>query len=174
MKHYCYCVVALWIFFLLCHAPAAALSVCAENPLGNTLNIGEQIRVPILIDQPNGVGAFGFLLKYDVLKVSYVEVQKSVATQGFIVVSGNENFPGEITIGGFGTPPISTTDPDTLCFVLFDEIIDEPNAELSCIFMTAMNFTDDIGTAPQCITNKCQVPIETGTWGRIKALWGDL
>lgn len=174
MKHFYYCVVALWIFFLLCHAPAAALSVCAESPLGNTLNIGEQVRVPILIDQPNGVGAFGLLLKYDTVKVSYVSVQKSVATQGFVIVSGNENFPGEVTIGGFGTPPISTTDPDTLCFVIFDEIVDEADVNASCLWMSITNLTDDIGTAPDCITNRCITPTETGTWGRVKALFSDL
>jgi len=173
MSRYCYCIVAVFSFFLLYNAPAMALTVCAASEPNNVLVTGEQTRVAILIDEPLGVGAFGLVLLYKTARVSYSRVDKSGATDHYIIVSGAENILGEVTIGGFGTPPISVSAPDTLCYVVFDEIVDEPNPLLSCLRLSTTNFIDDIELSPDCHSRGCFTPAEDTTWGRIKALWSD-
>jgi hypothetical protein len=150
-----------------------ALHVCAASEPDNVLVIGEQTRVAILIDEPLGVGAFGLVLIYDTAKVVYSRVDKSGATDHYIIVSGAENVLGEVTIGGFGTPPISVSTPDTLCYVVFDEIINDPNPRTSCLSLQTTNFIDDIESSPDCYSNRCLTPAEDTTWGRIKSLWSN-
>jgi hypothetical protein len=174
MSRYCCCIVAVFSFFLLYNAPAVALNVCPVSEPDNKLVIGEQTRVPILIDEPSGVAAFGFVLKYDTTKVNYVAIEKTGITDHFIVLDGADSDPrGQVTIGGFGTPGISVSNPDTLCYVVFGEIVDEPDPQKSCIEMHTFNFVDDIASSPDCYTRGCFVPAENTTWGRIKALWSD-
>jgi hypothetical protein len=136
--------------------------------------IGEETRVPLLITDPNGIDAFGMLIIYDNTKFSYARTEPSVITTGWLALNGNENVPGEITIGGFNTTPISVANPDTLLFIVFDEIVDEPDPDLSCIAMRTMNFSDDLAGTIDCVSSRCTTPTEHTTWGRIKALWGDL
>lgn len=174
MSRFCYCIIAAMILLQLIGAPVMALNVCPASEPDNTLNVGEQTRVPILIDEPSGVAAFGLLLKYDTDKVSFVAVEKSGATDHFLFLDGVENTLGEVTIGGFGTTAISVTDPDTLCYVVFDEIVNESDPLQSCLSLSTSEFVDDIASSPDCYSSRCLTPEENTTWGRIKALWGDL
>ena len=170
MKKHCYSVAVLCCLILLSHAPAMGQQrVCADVPLGNVLVVNDEVRVAILISEPDGIDAWGMTLIYDNTKVTYSRVEAS--NMEWFILNGLENTPGEVTMGAFASPPLTPGAPDTLCYVVFTEIVDEPDPGLACFSLRATGFTDFLSGTEDCVTSDCRVPVETSTWGRIKAMW---
>lgn len=80
---------------------------------------GEKIVNIFINGNTKPIGAFGLKLTYDPTQLAFVQVDKSDLTKDWIQVSGLENSPGEITIGGFHTTPLPINSQGILAKVKF-------------------------------------------------------
>jgi hypothetical protein len=125
---------------------------------------GDVVDVPILIDDPSGLQAFAFDLLFDRDVASYEYTTPSILTRGWPALDGSENAQGAVTIGGFATEPISSSSPDTLCYVTLTVLI---TGHLS---LAVTDFQDDLAGTPDCIDSL--TAIDASSWGRMKAFYG--
>jgi hypothetical protein len=124
------------------------------------------VDVPILINEPGGVDAFGFRCIFDTDRLAYVATLKSGITGEWFALDGVENSPGEVTIGGLNADAIPVGQPaDTLCYLRFNLLTSEPGTLL------LRDFVDDLAGAPNCAGTVLEV--EPISWGRLKALRHD-
>ncbi len=75
------------------------------------------LRIPVYVNNPLGIKAFGLEFEYDIESMLYLGVQKQSATSDFIALDGTESEPGTLRVGGFGLNPIQMQ-ADTLLFEL--------------------------------------------------------
>jgi hypothetical protein len=149
-------------------AAAAALAQPDVCPGNTQADAGEEIAVPILIDDPLSIVAFGLEFVFEVDVLRYDSVARSALTSAWLVFNGSENTPGTVRIGGFSISPIPTSEPDTLGYIRMTVLL---TPAVSTYLFT--NFEDDLAGAPDCqgefsATN----PVLPGTWGRIKGVFG--
>ena len=78
---------------------------------------GEEVTMPIKLNNPDGLDAFGFDLGYPDELLSFVKVSSTDLTKDWQVVNGKENVPGTVTIGGFNPKAICKTKSDVLLTV---------------------------------------------------------
>jgi len=103
---------------------------------------GDTVVVPLTLSNTAGVSidAFGLRFIYPNDKLTYLTVADSgTLTENWLFVGGQENTPGEITIGGAHTTP--TTSAGVLIKVMFTT--DTPGADS----LRLRDFVDDIRTA---------------------------
>jgi hypothetical protein len=124
------------------------------------------IDVPILINEPGGVDAFGFSCIFDADRLEYMTTVASGMTSEWFVLDGVQNSPGEVTVGGFNVDAIPVGQPaDTLCYLRFNLLTSEPGTLL------LRDFVDDLAGTPNCAGTL--LGVEPITWGRLKALGHD-
>lgn len=112
---------------------------------------GNQMALPLTLSNPDSqaIDAFGLTLIYPTNLLTFQNTDESgTLTDGWISVSGQENTPGKVIIGGFHT------DPTTASGVLLN-IIFEINGEAGQDTLKLTRFIDDIadaGTTPAIIS----------------------
>ena len=104
---------------------------------------GEEIVVPINVDNPQGLNAYGLDLGYPKELLSFIKVSPTNLTKGWQAVAGKENVPGVVTVGGFNPKPISTSKPGALATVTFK--VKETAAGVGDLWL--LNLTDDVAEA---------------------------
>jgi len=104
---------------------------------------GDTVVVPLTLSNAAGlsIDAFGLRFIYPNDKLTFLTVADSgTLTENWLFVGGQENTPGEITIGGAHTTP--TTSAGVLIKVMF-KTTDTPGADS----LRLRDFVDDIRTA---------------------------
>lgn len=146
--------------------PAGAQpSVCPGDTEGAP---GEVVCVPILIDNPQGIDAFGLEMLYDSAFLQFESVVRSQLTAAWTALDGNETTPGTVNVGGFDPTPIATSAPDTLGYVCLT--VATPSQTSSYTFTS---FQDDLAGAADCSGAFNPVnPVSSESWGRLKERYG--
>ncbi|UCG52009.1 MAG: hypothetical protein JSW58_00190 [Candidatus Latescibacterota bacterium] len=120
------------------------------------------------------IDAFGVEILYPTEYLSLLSiVTAGTLTEGWdeidaAIVDGE---PNRLRIGGYDLVGFGIVQQDVLVRICFDLIGDAPTGTV--VTIDSQSLEDDIAsfTAVSC-TLRNIVPIETTTWGRIKALWG--
>lgn len=115
-----------------------ALSI--QNAIGES---GEIIRIPIRIDNPKGMAAFGMDLRYPANLLQFAGVERTGLTQDWLELNGQESETGIIRLGGFHTTAIAKDQSDVLAEVIFmvkDNVQGEGGFEV-------LEVTDDLAEA---------------------------
>ncbi len=139
----------------------AQLDCCPGDTEGSP---GGTVCVPILIDNPQGIDAFGLDFTYNTGSLTFVQGLRSQLTASWTLFDAQENNPGTVRLGGFGDAIQSAT-PDTLGY--FCMSINDPADTVTYEFA---NFVDDLAGAPNCqgLFRSSTDPVEAVTWGRVK------
>jgi PKD repeat protein len=80
---------------------------------------GDEVGVPVLIDNPCGIDAFGLDLIFPSETLEFRGVVKTQLVEGFYQVDGNLVNDGVVRLGGYGSEPIAETAADELVILLF-------------------------------------------------------
>jgi hypothetical protein len=88
-------------------------------PLSGTYKPGEQARIAVMINNPEGIRNFGLDLVYPVELLEYRGLSASPLTHNVIRVQAEEVVPGFVTIEGFGEGGIPTKEAGSLCVAVF-------------------------------------------------------
>ena len=99
-------------------------------------------------------------------RLDYVRLDPGRLTESWIALDGNENTPGDITIGGFNTTALGATESDTLGIVVF--WVEAEGEDEACVD----EFADDFAGAPRCcdlVSSVTGSPVEPTSWGLVKA-----
>ncbi len=101
------------------------LDPACESPLTRPTDVsgrtGDEVAVEILLDgNPDPVDAFGLDLGYDPTMLSFARVEPGDLTGDFVVVEGMEQWPGVLTVGGFGTTSVPVGSSGSLATVVFE------------------------------------------------------
>jgi len=95
------------------------------------------------------IAAFGFKIMYNTNHLRFVELQKGDLTIQWVQISGSENDPGVITVGGFNTEAIAAGSSGALVKVKFMVICDNcDECEQSQIMLT--DLLDDLAGMNVC------------------------
>jgi len=104
---------------------------------------GEEIVVPIIIDNPFNINAFGFDLIFPSQILEFVGIERTELLKDFHQVDANKIGKGILRIGGYSSEPIRSRYYGVLITVIF-RVIGEPK-ETSPFIIT--NTVDDIENA---------------------------
>ena len=113
-----------------------------ENVVLDSLS-GTQVVIPLNLTNTGSesIDAFGLKFTYPTKLLSFTETDTAgTLTGGWITSGGQENIPGEITVGGFNTTPAMNS--GVLLNVIF-EVTSEPGSDS----LKLTNFADDIAGA---------------------------
>jgi hypothetical protein len=123
------------------NAAVALAQISVTLPDTATAPAGQMVTIPVQLDNPGNlpVDAFGMKLTFPTSLASYVSVEKSgTLTDSWFVVDASENVPGELTIGGFHTTPVTTSG------ILFEIRLQMQSNVIGESGMTLSDFIDDI------------------------------
>jgi len=81
---------------------------------------GKRIEVPIRVENPRDLKAFGMKVTYPRELLTFQEVNNGSGTEEWVVVDGYETSPGTITLAGFHTEPIQSESPTVIATLVFD------------------------------------------------------
>ncbi|MFQ6091411.1 MAG: dockerin type I domain-containing protein [bacterium] len=101
---------------------------------------GEMVRVPIVADNPQGLSVFGMDLTFPEDLLEFQEVSRARLTKAWIALDGTESSSGVITLGGFNTEAMSSTEEEAIAEVTF--VVKNGvsgKGDLACV-----NFVDDL------------------------------
>jgi hypothetical protein len=108
-KHIIILVVAL---ALSAAATPGGAQLSVTLPDTATAPAGQVVVIPVQLDNPGNlpIDAFGMKFTFPASLASYVKVEQAgTLTDGWFVVNGSENAPGEVTVGGFHTVPVTSS-----------------------------------------------------------------
>lgn len=103
---------------------------------------GNKILVPILINNPYALKAFGFELAYPAEVFDYKGIAQTEYTQDFIQLDGHESMPGMLRVGGYKDEPIQHSDSGALLILVFEVKAD---AHGQSLFVITNTFDDLLG-----------------------------
>ena len=104
-----------------CSGPALYLTP-PNGKLGDVLSEahGGILDFEVRVQQnPNAIGAFGFRVKYDPNKLSFVDARAGNLTAGFVAVDARELEPGLVMCAGFGTNAVPAQSQGALIALSF-------------------------------------------------------
>jgi hypothetical protein len=143
---------------------AAQVNVCPGDTDGDP---GQEVVIPILIDNPFGISVFGLDLLFDGGVLAFDAVTKSALTEDWLLFNGSEIGEGVVRVGGLDVAAITVIQPDTLGYIHMMVRTGPPNSTY-----TFTNFEDDLSGAPDCDGEFSAVnPVAVGTWGSVKELF---
>ncbi len=126
-------------------AASVARAQISVNPAASTAGSGGQYAyVALDLDNPAGtpIDAFGFQIAYPTNLLTFQSMSSAATlTQGWFVVSGSENSPGVVQVGGFHST--ATTGTGVLVYAVF---LVKPNA-LGTGAIALSDFVDDFAGA---------------------------
>jgi len=105
---------------------------------------GEEIVVPIIVDDAFRIKSFGFDLIFSPEALEFVGVEKSESTEDFDKLEANMIAEGVVRAGGYKNIPFSEHQPRVLINLVF-RVIGSTNKPIS---LTIVNTVDDIMNAP--------------------------
>jgi hypothetical protein len=85
-----------------------------EGSAGNT------VRMPVVINDPSGIDAFGLEITFPEDLLSFVEVAKTWLTQEWFALVGVERESGLITIGGLNTEGLTWNSSEAIANIVFE------------------------------------------------------
>lgn len=100
----------------------------------------DEISIPIIIDNPQNVSAFGFDLIFPSDSLEFITLEKSDLLKNFYQVDGFLINDGVIRIGGYGSDPIATSSSDLFVTLIF-KIIGDTKEQLH---FEIVNKVDDL------------------------------
>jgi hypothetical protein len=100
---------------------------------------GEEITIPVKVDNQQGLKSFGFDLGYPDELLTFVEVTASNMTKEWQALDGKENIAGTVTIGGYHSEAINSSNTDVLLEVTFKV----KDGAAGCGDLWFFNLTDD-------------------------------
>jgi len=77
----------------------------------------EFVKVPILVENPEGISAFGLGLSFSTKHFEFLSVSRTEVSKDWIALDGVEASSGTITIGGFHSEAINMSSPVAICEV---------------------------------------------------------
>jgi len=81
--------------------------------------LGEEIVVPVFIDNPYNIDAFGFDLIFPSESLEFIGVGKTELVKDFYQVNGNEIQQGILRVGGYSSKPINSASSGVLVTLIF-------------------------------------------------------
>ncbi len=105
---------------------------------------GAKIFVPILINNPYNLKAFGFDLAYPAEVLNYLEIAQTEYTQDFVQLDAHESIPGMLRVGGYKDKPIQHSDSGALLILIF-EVKTDANGQ--SLFVITNTFDDLMGAS---------------------------
>jgi hypothetical protein len=103
---------------LLSHGPPYAKEI-SIYPLSTYGMTGEQVMIPIMVSNAEGIRKFGFDMIFPRDTLDYVGILASPLTQGFEEMRGEEEFPGIIRVNGTDPAGVKARVKGSLCVVVF-------------------------------------------------------
>ena len=88
-------------------------------PLNTICRSGEIIKVPIIIDDPEGIDSFGFEVNYDPELLEYLGLSESTLTNEFDYVREIKEVEGLVRVEGESKKPIKHKDNGSLAVMVF-------------------------------------------------------
>jgi hypothetical protein len=85
---------------------------------------GDTVRVPVVINDPSGIDAFGLDITFPVDLLSFVEVTTTWLTQEWFALVGVERESGLITMGGINTEALTWSSSEAIAQIVFEVRID--------------------------------------------------
>ena len=107
------------------------------------LKPGKIIAVPVIIDNPSNIKAFGFDILFESEILEFVGVVRTELLKDFNEVDGNEIAQGVLRVGGYSSEPIRSYSPGALIRLIF-KVTGE--TEEPCPFLIT-NTVDDLENA---------------------------
>jgi|GEM_PF-1086384 len=107
------------------------------------LKPGKIIVVPVIIDNPSNIKAFGFDILFESEILEFVGVMRTELLKDFNEVDGNEIAQGVLRVGGYSSEPIRSYSPGALIRLIF-KVTGE--TEEPCPFLIT-NTVDDLENA---------------------------
>jgi hypothetical protein len=104
---------------------------------------GEEVVLPVIIDNPFGIDAFGFDLIFPSDILEFVGVERTELLKGFNQVEGNEIRKGVLRVGGYGSEPIKSRSSAVLITLIF-KVVSEPKKPSN---LAIINRDDDLKNA---------------------------
>ncbi len=101
----------LSVAILLSSAATASAQLTVGPPASTGVIAGRTVTIPIMLTNPSGtpVDAFGFAMDYPAELMTFQSISSAgTITDGWFVVSGSENSPGMVQVGGFNDTPVTT------------------------------------------------------------------
>jgi len=99
--------------------------------LGKGIERGGMLVVPVKVTSAFGVKAFGLEMKYSADKMTFVGVDQTDLTDGFVAVDGNDIERGVVRIGGYSMSGIQDRSDGILVELVFQ--VREPGGEVEII-----------------------------------------
>ena len=112
-------------------------SLTIENVVGQP---GDVVKVPVKVDNPQGISAFGLKLEYPAHLLEYVGTSPSSLTKDWVALDGNESVTGVITLGGFHVYAIGSSTEATVAEISF--LVKEDASGEG--YLNVLNMTDDL------------------------------
>ena len=104
---------------------------------------GYIVTVSLVVDNPEGLSAFGFSLSHPAGKLKFITVQKTTLSANWQQLAGLSKTAGKIIIGGFTTTPPNSNNSSEILQVLFSS----PDKQVSLADFTISNRVDDFTDA---------------------------
>ncbi|UCE19308.1 MAG: T9SS type A sorting domain-containing protein [Gemmatimonadota bacterium] len=81
--------------------------------------VGQRVSVPIVMDNPRDLDAFGLELRYPDDLLEFVGVSKTPVTENWMVIEGAVTQEGILRVGGFHTEPLKMSGPVPVAELVF-------------------------------------------------------
>jgi len=114
---------------------------------------GEEIAVPIIINNPFNINAFGFDLLFSSQILEFVRVERTELLKDFPQVEGNEIAKGILRIGGYSSEPIESQSSGVLIVVIF-RVISEPEEPSTFMIINSVDDVENAAVRTGMITKK--------------------
>ena len=112
-------------------------------PLSITGMAGEQVMIPIMVSNAEGISKFGFDMIFPRDSLDYIGVLASPLTQGFEEIKGEEEFPGILRVKGTNPTGVKARVKGSLCVAVF-QVKDDAWGTAS---LELINLNEDLYTA---------------------------
>jgi hypothetical protein len=131
-----------WRDVCLCGSPKILVESSASRMYPGSVKAspGEVISVPLLIDRPYELDAFGVQLRYPADQLEFIEVSRTSATEEWLVLDGAVLDEGLLSVGGFHTQCMTAQGPVSVAqldFTIRNDAIGES-------YLTLSEPTDDL------------------------------
>jgi hypothetical protein len=103
----------------------------------------DTLRLLLQVVQPQGLEAFGLLLRYPAAALQFLGAGRTAATQNWTALDGRQYLPGFIVLGGFHPEPLRAGNPTDIMELYFRGT----EATLHASSFAASNLTDDFAGA---------------------------
>jgi len=130
-----------------CKSRAGTLSATLNSSQSSVLPIdatqtspGEEIVIPIIVDNPSSIKAFGFDLIYPEDTLEFIGIEQTETTNDFYRIDANKIAEGVVRAGGYGKTTAGSNYPRVLIKLIF-KVAQKTKKQIG---LTIINMVDDI------------------------------